>query len=72
MNLQDKRDRHQFECVMKHIVVSIEDAGYSAYKQIKAYILTSNVNYITRRGRARHYIKRLDKSQIKKYLKKIR
>lgn len=67
-----KMDRHQFERVMEHIVVSIEDAGHDAYVQIKAYILTSDENYITRKGSARYYIQKLDKSQIKKNLKKIR
>ena len=65
-------DRHQFERVMVHIVDSIEDAGYDAYEQIKAYVLTSDANYITRKGRARDYIQKLDKSQIQKYLKKLR
>ena len=65
-------DRHQFERVMVHIVGSIEDAGYDAYEQIKAYVLTSDANYITRKGRARDYIQKLDKSQIQKYLRKLR
>lgn len=65
-------DRHQFERVMVHIVDSIEDAGYDAYEQIKAYVLTSDANYITRKGRARDYIQKLDKSQIQKYLRKLR
>ena len=65
-------DRHQFERVMVRIVDSIEDAGYDAYEQIKAYVLTSDANYITRKGRARDYIQKLDKSQIQKYLRKLR
>ncbi len=65
-------DRHQFERVMVHIVDSIEDAGYDAYEQIKAYVLTSDANYITRKGRARDYIQKLDKSQIQKYLRNLR
>ena len=65
-------DRHQFERVMVHIVDSIEDAGYDACEQIKAYVLTSDANYITRKGRARDYIQKLDKSQIQKYLRKLR
>lgn len=65
-------DRHHFERVMVHIVDSIEDAGYDAYEQIKAYVLTSDANYITRKGRARDYIQKLDKSQIQKYLRKLR
>jgi len=64
-------DRNTFERVMDHIVHNIENAGYDAYTQITAYLLTSDENYITRQGKARDYIQKLDKTQIKRYLRKL-
>lgn len=66
----DNMDRNTFERVMDHIVHSIEAAGYDARNQIKAYLITSDEKYITRHGRARDYIQRLDKTQIEKYLRR--
>lgn len=62
-------DEQKFERVMKHIIRCIEESGYEPYDQIRAYLLTSDENYITRDGRAREYIQKLDKNQIKRYLK---
>ena len=65
-------EQNTFERVMKHIMHSIEYAGYDSYDQIKAYLLTSDENYITREGKARDYIKQLDKDMIRKYMKSMR
>lgn len=63
-------NRETFERVMRHIVDSIEQAGYNARAQIKAYILTTDASYITREGKARDYIQKLDMDMIEKYVKK--
>lgn len=65
-------DQNTFERVMEHIVHNIEYAGYDAYDQIKAYLLTSDENYITREGKARDYIQKLDKDMIQKYMKRMK
>lgn len=61
-------EQKKFERVMRHIIRSIEDSGYSAEDQILAYVLTDDENYITRNGNARDWIQKLDKQQIEKYL----
>lgn len=61
-------EQKKFERVMRHIIRSIEDSGYSAEEQILAYVLTDDENYITRNGNARDWIQKLDKQQIEKYL----
>ncbi len=61
-------EQKKFERIMKHIIRSIEDSGYSAEDQILAYVLTDDENYITRNGNAREWIQKLDKQQIEKYL----
>ena len=64
-------EKQKFERVMEHIIRSIEESGYEPYDQIRAYLLTSDENYITRDGRAREYIQKLDRDQIKRYLKEL-
>lgn len=65
-------DRSAFERVMNRIVENIENAGYNAYDQLKAYTLTGDVHYITREGNTRNYIEKLDREQIRRYLKYIK
>ena len=64
-------DRSTFEKVMRRIIHNIEDAGYDAYDQLNAYVLTGDVHYITREGNTRSYIEKLDREQIRRYLKCI-
>ena len=52
----DKMNRETFERVMEHVIDSIEQAGYNARDQIKAYVLTADESYITREGKARDEI----------------
>ncbi len=61
--------RDKFERIMNHIVRNIDDAGYSAEEQLTAYVLTGEECYITRNGNSREWIQKLDKKQIKKYIK---
>ena len=68
----DKMNRETFERVMEHVVDSIEQAGYNARDQIKAYVLTADESYITREGKARDYIQKLDMDMIEKYLNKMK
>jgi len=69
---QDEMDREKFERAMNLIVHYIESAGYDAYYQIQGYLLTDDETYITRNGKAREYIKRLDKDMIQKYINRMR
>ncbi len=62
-------DRQKFERVMEHIIDYVDRTGYDPYDQIRAYLLTGDEKYITREGKARDYIQRLDKEQIKRYIK---
>lgn len=65
-------DREKFERAMNLIVHYIESAGYDAYYQIQGYLLTDDETYITRNGKAREYIRRLDKDMIQKYINRMR
>ena len=69
---QDDMDREKFERAMNLIVHYIESAGYDAYYQIQGYLLTDDETYITRKGKAREYIRRLDKDMIQKYINRMR
>ena len=69
---QDEMDREKFERAMNLIVHYIESAGYDAYNQLQGYLLTDDETYITRNGKAREYIKRLDKDMIQKYINRMR
>lgn len=62
-------NQDKFDKIMRHIIRNIEDAGYSAEEQILAYVLTDDENYITRSGEARDWIQKLDKKQIKRYMR---
>ncbi len=64
-------DRQKFERVMEHIIDYIERSGYDPYDQIRAYLLTGDAKYITREGKAREYIQRLDKEDIKRYIREL-
>lgn len=57
----------QFLQIINHIINLIEDAGYSAEKQIIAYALTGDDSYITRHGDARIWIHKLEIDQIKEF-----
>lgn len=63
-------DRNKLERIMEHIIYHIEQGGCNAYDQINAYLLTSDESYITRSGKARDYIQKLDKDMIRKYMKR--
>ena len=64
-------DRQKFERVMEHIIDCIENSGYDPYDQIRAYLLTGDEKYITRDGKAREYIQRLDKEEIRQYIRML-
>ena len=53
---------------MNVIVESLIERGYNPYSQIKGYITTGNVLYITSHNNARKIIKKLDLEFIEKYL----
>ena len=57
---------------MEYVIVQIECSGATAYEQLKGYLITNNERYITRRGNALDYVKRLDKKQLYQYLNKMK
>lgn len=60
-------NEREFMKILQHIINSLDIAGYDADKQIIAYALTGDEDYITRRGDARTWIQRLDIEQLRDY-----
>lgn len=60
-------NEREFMKILQHIINSLDIAGYDADKQIIAYALTEDEDYITRRGDARTWIQRLDIEQLRDY-----
>lgn len=59
----------QFKAAMNKIVTALTTAGYDPYMQLKGYVATGCVNYITRQNCAREIITRLNVEHIKDFLK---
>ena len=59
----------QFNAAMDKIVSAMKTAGYDPYMQLKGYVETGEITYITRQGGARDLVAQLDVKQIKDFLK---
>ncbi len=59
----------QFDAAIEKIVSAMKTAGYDPYMQLKGYVETGEIAYITRQDGARDMASRLDVEQIKDFLK---
>jgi len=59
----------QFDAAIDKIVSAMKTAGYDPYMQLKGYVETGEITYITRQGGARDMVAQLDVKQIKDFLK---
>lgn len=51
------------------IIQALSEAGYDPYAQLKGYLKTGNVTFITRRNNARKIIQTLDIEFIERYVR---
>ncbi len=58
-----------FERAIKEIIDALHKKGYDPYEQLMWYLMTGNVQYITRYNDARSKIASMDKGHIADYLK---
>lgn len=65
--IQRMRYDREFMKILQHILNSLDIAGYDADRQIVAYALTGDEDYITRYGEARTWIHKLDIEQLREY-----
>lgn len=59
------------ELILNYIANSIRNAGYDPYSQLRGYLNTGNVAYITRQGDARNLIRSIDYSDIEAFVKTL-
>lgn len=59
----------QFDAAIKEIVSAMKTAGYDLYMQLKGYVVSGEITYITRQGGARDKVSQLDVEMIKDFLK---
>ena len=59
----------QFDAAIEKIVSAMKTAGYDPYMQLKGYVVTGEITYITRQGGARDMVSQLDVEKIKDFLK---
>ena len=59
----------QFDAAIKEIVSAMKTAGYDPYMQLKGYVVSGEITYITRQGGARDKVSQLDVEMIKDSLK---
>ena len=59
----------QFDAAIKEIVSAKKTAGYDPYMQLKGYVVSREITYITRQGGARDKVSQLDVEMIKDFLK---
>lgn len=64
-----KLNQMQFDAAIEKIVSALKTAGYDPYMQLKGYVVTREITYITRQGGARDLVSRLDVEQIKDFLR---
>ncbi len=62
-------DKKLFEETMERIIAGIKKAGYSPYDQLIGYVTTGQESYITRTDGARELILKLDREDIRAYLR---
>ena len=61
-------DQMQFDTAIKAIISALETAGYDPYMQLKGFVMTGKIEYITRQGGARVLVERLEPEKIKAFL----
>lgn len=59
----------QFDAAIKEIVSAMKTAGYDPYMQLKGYVVSGEITYITRQSGARDKVSQLDVEMIKDFLK---
>ena len=59
----------QFDAAIEKIVSALKTAGYDPYMQLKGYVVSGEITYITRQGGARDLASQLDIERIKDFLK---
>ena len=55
---------------LKDIITDMNDAGYSAYKQITEYLITGEVGYITSYKDCRNRIKKINRRDLVEFMLK--
>ena len=58
----------QFDTAIKAIISVLETAGYDPYMQLKGFVMTGKMEYITRQGGARDLVEHLEPEEIKAFL----
>lgn len=61
-------DQMQFDTDIKAIISALETAGYDPSMQLKGFVMTGKIEYITRQGGARALVERLNPEEIKAFL----
>lgn len=62
---------NEFLAAMKVIILALKEAGYDPREQLRGYIETGNVSFITRHGNARKLIQTLDTDQLQAYVSQM-
>ena len=65
-------DRSVFEERIRFIISALKNAGYDPYSQLRGYLESGDVRFITRSGGARDMIMTLPPRQIELYLKEVK
>lgn len=60
--------RDNFLNDIERVVTVLREAGYDPYKQLYAYLHTGNNMFITRQGKARELVEKMDKEKLWKYI----
>lgn len=61
-------DQMQFDTDIKAIISALKTAGYDPSMQLKGFVMTGKIEYITRQGGARALVERLNPEEIKAFL----
>lgn len=65
-------DRGLFEEKLISVISALQNAGYEPYSQLRGYLESGDVRYITRSGGARERIKTLPPRQIELFLERVK
>ena len=78
-NLSENTERYEdtglekkFLFDMAGVVAALKNAGYDPYAQLTGYLRTGNERYITRECNARNIVAKMDREQIRVFLKHCR
>ncbi len=61
-------DQMQFDTAIKAIISALKTAGYDPYMQLKGFVMTGKIEYITRQNCARDLVEHLEPEEIKAFL----